>query len=29
MIRIESGVHTGIEDIHCVIPKRIFDTAKM
>src|SRR5271165_493751 len=22
-IRIESGVHTGIEDIHCVIPKRI------
>src|SRR5271166_1608986 len=23
MIRIESGVHTGMEDIHCVIPKRI------
>ena len=23
MIRIESGVQTGIEDIHCVIPKRI------
>src|SRR5271169_3463273 len=23
MIKIESGVHTGIEDIHCVIPKRI------
>jgi hypothetical protein len=23
MIRIESGAHTGMEDIHCVIAKRI------